>query len=94
MPALTLTPICPHTLSLRPLVLPDSVRLELAVEGDPTEVFLTLDGQEGFPITSAMKIAIARAPIAVGLIRHSEDSFFDVLAGKLSFGGGHGSGSR
>ena len=94
MPAITLTPICPHTLSLRPLVLPDSVRLELAVEGDPSEVYLTLDGQEGFPVSSAMKIAIARAPIAVGLIRHSEDSFFDVLAGKLAFGGGHGRGSR
>jgi hypothetical protein len=41
-----------------------------------------------------MKIAIARAPIAVGLVRHSKDSFYDVLARKLSFGGGHGRGSR
>ncbi|HUM03219.1 MAG TPA: NAD(+)/NADH kinase [Thermoanaerobaculia bacterium] len=94
MPAITLTPICPHTLTLRPLVLPDSVRLELAVEGDPSEVYLTLDGQEGFPVSSAMKIAIAKAPIAVGLVRHSKDSFYDVLAGKLSFGGGHRKGSR
>lgn len=94
MPAIALTPICPHTLSLRPLVLPDTVRLELAVEGDPTDVYLTLDGQEGFPVSSAMKIAIARARIAVGLVRHSKDSFFDVLAGKLSFGGGHGNGGR
>jgi NAD+ kinase len=94
MPAITLTPICPHTLSLRPLVLPDTVRLELAVEGEPTDVFLTLDGQAGYPVTSSMRIAIARAPIAVGLVRHSEDSFFDVLAGKLAFGGGHGRGSR
>jgi hypothetical protein len=49
LPALTLTPICPHTLSVRPLILPDSVRLELAVENDPTDVYLTLDGQENFP---------------------------------------------
>ncbi len=94
MPAIALTPICPHTLSLRPLVLPDSVRLELAVEGEPTDVYLTLDGQAGFPVTSAMRIGVARARLAVGLVRHSEDSFFDVLAGKLSFGGGHGRGSR
>ncbi len=94
MPAIILTPICPHTLSLRPLVLPDSVRLELAVEGDPTDVYLTLDGQEGLPVTSAMRISVARAPVSVGLVRHSKDSFFDVLAGKLSFGGGHGNGRR
>lgn len=94
MPALLLTPICPHTLSLRPLVLPDSVRLELAVEGNPTDVYLTLDGQEGLPVSSAMRISVARAPVSVGLVRHSKDSFFDVLAGKLSFGGGHGNGSR
>ena len=94
MPALVLTPICPHTLSLRPLVLPDSVRLELTVEGDPTDVYLTMDGQEGFPVSSAMRISIARAPITVGLIRHSADSFFDVLAGKLSFGGGRAIGRR
>ncbi len=94
MAAIALTPICPHTLSLRPLVLPDSVRLELAVENDPTEVYLTMDGQEGFPVSSAMRIAVARARVAVGLVRHSADSFFDVLAGKLSFGGGHAIGNR
>ncbi|MFI5181330.1 MAG: NAD(+)/NADH kinase [Thermoanaerobaculia bacterium] len=94
MPALLLTPICPHTLSLRPLVLPDSVRLELAVEGEPTDVYLTLDGQEGLPVSSAMRISVARAPVSVGLVRHSKDSFFDVLAGKLSFGGGRGNGRR
>jgi NAD+ kinase len=94
MPAIALTPICPHTLSLRPLVLPDTVRLELAVEGEPTDVYLTLDGQAGFPVRASMRIGVARGRTAVGLVRHSEDSFFDVLAGKLAFGGGHGRGSR
>jgi NAD+ kinase len=87
MPALVLSPVCPHTLTLRPLVLPDSVRLDLSVENDPTDVFLTLDGQEGFPVGSETRIAIARSPETVSLVRASEASFFDVLAGKLQFGG-------
>jgi NAD+ kinase len=85
MPALVLTPICPHTLSLRPVVLPDTVKLDLAVEEDPTGVFLTLDGQEGFPVASATRISIVRAPDLVPLVR--VHSFFEVLSGKLSFGG-------
>jgi NAD+ kinase len=94
MPALVLSPICPHTLSLRPLVLPDSVRLDLRVEEDATGVFLTLDGQEGFPVSAATRISISRARETVSLIRASADSFWDVLAGKLSFGGERDNASR
>ena len=85
MPAIVLTPICPHTLSLRPVVLPDTVKLGLAVEEDPTGVFLTLDGQEGFPVAGTTRISIVRSPDFVSLVR--THSFFDVLSGKLSFGG-------
>lgn len=94
MPALVLSPICPHTLSLRPLVLPDSVRLDLRVEEDATGVFLTLDGQEGFPVSAATRISISRARETVSLVRASADSFWDVLAGKLSFGGERDNASR
>ncbi|MBK8597575.1 MAG: NAD(+)/NADH kinase [Holophagales bacterium] len=87
MPAIILTPICPHTLSLRPVVLPDNVRLGLAVEGDPSDVYLTLDGQEGFPIGSATSVRIARARETALLVRAHGSTFFDVLAKKLSFGG-------
>jgi NAD+ kinase len=87
MPAIVISPICPHTLSLRPLVLPDSVRLGLAVENDPSDVYLTLDGQEGYPVGSLTRITIARAPETVSLVRAPGRTFFDVLAGKLSFGG-------
>ena len=82
LPALVLTPVCPHTLTLRPLVLPDSVRLDLSVENDPTDVFLTLDGQEGFPVGSMTRIAIARSSETISLVRASEASFFEVLARK------------
>jgi NAD+ kinase len=87
MPAIILTPICPHTLSLRPVVLPDHVTLGLAVEGDPSDVFLTMDGQEGFPIGSATRVKIARARETALLVRAHGSTFFDVLAKKLSFGG-------
>jgi len=92
--AIVLSPICPHTLTLRPLVLPDSVRLDLSVENDPTDVFLTLDGQEGFPVSSTTRISIARSSETVSLVRASEASFFEVLAGKLSFGGERESAAR
>ena len=94
MPALVLSPICPHTLSLRPLVLPDSVRLDLRVEEDATGVSLTLDGQEGFPVSAATRIAISRARETVSLVRASAGSFWDVLSGKLSFGGERDNASR
>jgi len=94
LPALTLTPICPHTLSVRPLILPDSVRLELAVENDPTDVYLTLDGQEGFPLAAKARVTVERSPQTVGLVRRSDSSFFDVLAVKLSFGGERENGNR
>jgi NAD+ kinase len=87
MPALVLAPICPHTLTVRPLVLPDSVKLRLSVENEPADVFLTLDGQEGFPIASSTRIGIARARETVALVRPPGRTFFDVLAGKLQFGG-------
>jgi NAD+ kinase len=87
MPAIILTPICPHTLSLRPVVLPDNVTLGLAVEGDPSDVYLTMDGQEGFPIGSGTRVTIARARETALLVRAHGSTFFDVLAKKLSFGG-------
>jgi NAD+ kinase len=87
MPAIILTPICPHTLSLRPVVLPDDVKLALAVEGDPTDVYLTMDGQEGFPIGSSTRVKIARARETALLVRAQGSTFFDVLSKKLSFGG-------
>jgi NAD+ kinase len=87
LPAIVLTPICPHTLSVRPVVLPDTVRLDLAIEDDPTDVYLTLDGQEGFPVAPRARVTVKRSRQTVGLVRRSDSSFFDVLVGKLSFGG-------
>lgn len=91
MPALVLTPIAPHALTLRPVVLPDTLSLQLAVE-NPTEVVLTLDGQEGYPVTPTTRVGIARARETVLLVRAPGRTFFDVLSAKLGFGGGRGNG--
>jgi NAD+ kinase len=87
MPAIVLSPICPHALTLRPLVLPDSVTLSLSVENDPHDVFLTLDGQEGEPFGSGSSVEIRRSSQVVLLARLPGRTFFDVLKDKLSFGG-------
>lgn len=87
MPGIILSPICPHTLTVRPLVIPDTVKLRLALEGDLMDVFLTLDGQEGLPVTPATGVLIARSPDVVYLVRQKQMTFYDVLAEKLSFGG-------
>ncbi len=93
MPALVLSPICPHALTLRPLVLPDSVTLDLSVENDPRDVFLTLDGQEGVPFGSRSRVQIRRSRRVVLLARMPGRTFFDVLKDKLSFGGERESGT-
>lgn len=87
LPAFVLTPICPHTLTLRPLVLPDRTTFALAVEEGSADVTLTLDGQEEIPVTHATRVSVARAAETVPLVRPAGSTHFDVLAAKLSFGG-------
>ena len=56
-----LTPICPHALSLRPMVLPDSSRIEVTLETPREEVYLTLDGQEGTTMGYQDRISVTRS---------------------------------
>lgn len=87
LPALVLTPICPHTLTVRPLVLPDDTTFALAVEENSADVTLTLDGQEEVAVSHATRIRVARSAESVSLVRPAGSTYFDVLAAKLSFGG-------
>lgn len=88
LPALVVTPICPHTLAARPLVVPASTAIGLAVmdrrrrEG----VYLTLDGQEGFPVGHGTAIEVRASPSRVTLLRPRESDYFDNLAEKLNWG--------
>lgn len=82
-----LTPICPHALSLRPMVVPDTSRIEVRLETPREEVYLTLDGQEGTTMGYRDTVAITRSPASVKLIKVSERTFYDNLRGKLRWGG-------
>jgi NAD+ kinase len=87
-----LTPICPHALSLRPIVVPDSGAIEVTLETPREEVYLTLDGQEGTSLGQGDTVSITRSKATVKLIKVSERTFYDNLRGKLRWGGLHNGG--
>jgi NAD+ kinase len=88
MKAILLTPICPHLLANRPLILPSKVQVqvELRSEMEEGEAFLTLDGQEGYPLQTGDRIEVVRGQHTVQLIKSASSSYFDILRQKLSWG--------
>lgn len=86
LPVAVLSPICPHTLSLRPLVVPDESRVEVTLETQREEVYLTLDGQEGTTLGYGDSVRVRRAAQGVRLVRVSERTYYDGLRGKLHWG--------
>lgn len=87
LPVAVLTPICPHTLSLRPVVVPDSEAIEVTLKTPREEVFLTVDGQEGSSMGVRDTVSVKRSRSTAKLIRVSDRSFYDSLRGKLKWGG-------
>ncbi|MCL4475739.1 MAG: NAD(+)/NADH kinase [Nitrospirae bacterium] len=86
MDCVILTPICPHTLTNRPIVLPDSVRIEVTLKSPAEDVFLTLDGQVGFSMRQNDIIVIEKSPFKTRLLIPHERNFFQVLRRKLKWG--------
>ncbi len=86
LPVVVLTPICPHTLTLRPVVVLDSSVIEVTLETPREEVFLTLDGQEGAPLDRGDRVLVRRSEARVRLIKTAGHSFFDGLRDKLHWG--------
>jgi NAD+ kinase len=85
--ALLLTPIAPHMLTNRPIVLPGSseVRVSPATDDGRDEVYVTLDGQTGHRIQAADVICVARAERPLRLVRAANRTYFDVLRQKLQW---------
>lgn len=81
-----LTPICPHTLTNRPIVLPDDVLIEIKLKSMSEDVFLTLDGQVGFNLKIDDIVEIRRSPYKTRLLIPFERDFFQVLRTKLKWG--------
>lgn len=84
--ALVVTPICPHLLTLRPIVVRGDASLSVRVEGVPTQCLLTVDGQTGFELHVGDEVRCRRSDYTVNLVRISESGFFEALRSKLSWG--------
>jgi NAD+ kinase len=86
MNAVVLTPICPFTLTNRPIVVPDGAEIELKLPGDHKGVLLTLDGQTGIPLNSGDTVSIRKSETTFNLVQPPNRNYFDVLRNKLKWG--------
>jgi NAD+ kinase len=86
MSAVVITPICPHTLSNRPLVVPDDVDFELVLKTPREEVALTLDGQVGMPLECEDRVTVRKSRTTFNMIQAHTRNYFDVLRDKLKWG--------
>lgn len=86
--AFVLTPIAPHTLTNRPVVLPATSRIDLypAIERAP-DLLVTIDGQDGIPLDAGSVVTVERSPRRLRLIHTSSRTHFDMLREKLKWGG-------
>lgn len=84
--AFVITPICPHTLTNRPLVIPDNAKIEIGFAAGEAPIYLTLDGQVGVELHANDVVALSAAPERLRLVRPQEKTYFSVLRDKLKWG--------
>lgn len=82
---LVISPICPHALTHRPVVVPDSVEIEILVRNADDEAYLSIDGQIGIPVLQGDKLVCRKSPYVTHLLRLRK-TFFEVLRTKLKWG--------
>jgi len=83
---LIITPICPHTLTNRPIVIPNDVRVRAILKSKQEEVTLTLDGQQGFPLEFEDVVEVQKAEGQILLIQSPYRHYFKLLREKLKWG--------
>lgn len=86
LPALVIIPICPHTLTNRPLVVPDSAVVEIVQGATGEDVHLTVDGQVGVVLRHRDVVAIRRSERTIALIKSPKLNYFELLRAKLKWG--------
>ncbi len=84
--AFIITPICSHSLTNRPLVLPDSAHLEVCYGAGSVPIYLTIDGQVGFELLPGDRVGVVAAPERLRLVRPQQKTYFGVLRDKLKWG--------
>ncbi len=88
VPSIILTPICPFTLTNRPLIIPDSTCIEIRLEDSPEDIILTLDGQEGFDMEPTDVLLIKKSRNSIKMISFEEQSYLNILKTRLKWSGG------
>lgn len=86
MNAVVLTPICPFTLTNRPIVVPDTAVIELTLDNENEGVVLSLDGQTGYPMMAQDRVIIRKSETTFNLVQPANRNYFDVLRDKLKWG--------
>jgi NAD+ kinase len=87
MEAIVLTPICPHALSARPMLVPPSYTVTVEVGSKNPTVILTIDGQEHRVLNTSEKINLSRSDRHAMLVMPQKVSFFEILRHKMRWGG-------
>jgi NAD+ kinase len=88
VPSIIISPICPFTLTNRPLIVPDSIEIKLKLEKGASDLMLTFDGQEGLDITDKDTIIVRKGPHPLSMIALPGRRYFNVLKAKLRWSGG------
>jgi NAD+ kinase len=88
VPGIILTPICPFTLTNRPLIVPESANIRIRLAKGSSDIVLTFDGQKGFEINDRDEIFIQKGPHSINLITLPDRQYFDILKNKLKWSGG------
>ena len=86
--AIILTPICPFTLTNRPLIVPETVTIKIRLAKGSSDIISTFDGQKGFEIDDRDEITIRKGPHPIHLITLPDRQYFDILKNKLKWSGG------
>ncbi len=81
-----LTPICPFTLTNRPIILRDDVVIDIRLGSKAKEVWLTFDGQVGYPLKTGDVVRVQKAEKSIGLIKNPFKNYFEILRTKLKWG--------
>ncbi|MHB1021050.1 MAG: NAD(+)/NADH kinase [Acidobacteriaceae bacterium] len=84
--AMVVTAICPHLLTIRPIVVHGDAQVTVNVEGIPDQTYLTVDGQEAVQLRLGDELRCKRSQYCVRLVRLGANGFFDVLRSKLKWG--------
>jgi len=84
--ALVVSPVCPHILTLRPIVVRGDANIAVNIVGVPDQIFLTVDGQEAVLMKVGDELHCCRSKHTVKLVRLGATGFFDVLRAKLKWG--------